>query len=230
MNTPICHLVGAGSFCKELFSPQKQDLVIACDAGLRHLASIGMLPHFAVGDFDSFAGDPSALLPEDRIVRLPREKDDTDSLYALRLGLEKGYRCFLLHGSLGGERFSHALANLSLLSFLERQGAQGTLVGQNLLVFRKKEGSLLFEKQASGYLSIFADEKEARIVLEGLKYEYSGILYHDLPVGVSNEFKSACAKISVLGGTVTLVAEGQHDPLFFFKAAERAAENRGVEG
>ena len=229
MKTPICHLVGAGSFCKELFLPEKEDFVIACDGGLGHLLENGFQPHLAVGDFDSFSGDPAAALPTDRIVVLPKEKDDTDCLYALKLGLDRGYRRFLLHGSLGGDRFSHALANLSLLAFLEKHGAEGALVGQDLLVFRKSEGRLLFEKETAGYLSLFSAKQEARIVLEGLKYDYSGILYDDTPIGVSNEFVGRPATVSVLDGAVTLVAEGQSDPLFFFKAADRATENRGLK-
>ncbi|MBQ8235704.1 MAG: thiamine diphosphokinase, partial [Clostridia bacterium] len=92
MNTSICHLVGAGSFAPDCFAPQKGDLVIACDGGLYPLQRLGLLPDLAVGDFDSFTDDPEKLIPSDRIVRLPKEKDDTDCLYALRLGLERGYR------------------------------------------------------------------------------------------------------------------------------------------
>ena len=45
------------------------------------------------------------------IVRLPAEKDDTDMVAALRLGLARGYRDFRLYGAAGG-RIDHTIANL----------------------------------------------------------------------------------------------------------------------
>lgn len=224
MKTPICHLVGAGSFCKELFCPQEEDFVIACDGGLAHLLKNGYLPHLAIGDFDSFSGTPTDFLPEDRIVFLPKEKDDTDCLFALKTGLSKGYRRFLLHGSLGGDRLSHTLANLSLLSFLEQNGAKGTLVGQNVLVFRMEKGQLSFKEDAKGYLSVFADEGQAKVTLKGLKYPFSGILYAHTPLGVSNEFAGTAASVSVEEGSILVVAEGQCDPMLFFEDQKQRDE------
>ena len=224
MKTAICHLVGAGSFSKELFLPQKDDFVIACDGGLDHLLKIGYTPQYAVGDFDSFSQDPAAFLQADRIFRLPREKDDTDCLYALRLGLSRGYKRFLLHGSLGGARFSHSLANFGLLTYLEKEGAQGTLVGQNALVFKQPEGTIVFDEEAEGYFSVFSLEKEASVRLEGLKYPFEGILYDHTPLGVSNEFTGKSATVTVTKGSVLLVAEGQTDPRLFFDAEDRATK------
>ena len=220
MKTPICHLVGAGGFCKPLFLPQKEDLVIACDGGLLHLLNSGHTPHLAVGDFDSFTGDPADFLPEEQIVRLPKEKDDTDCLYALKLGLLKGYKRFLLHGSLGGDRFSHSLANLGLLSYLEREGAHGTLVGQGTLACMLGKGTLHFSEDARGYLSVFPLGIEAQVLLEGLKYPFSGILYAHTPIGVSNEFIGKRSTVTVRDGAIFLVAEGQEDALLFLNAAE----------
>ena len=226
MKTPICHLVGAGDFCAPLFSPREEDLVIACDGGLLPLLKSGHDPHLAVGDFDSFPGEPSAFLPKEQIVRLPKEKDDTDCLYALKLGLSKGYKRFLLHGSLGGDRFSHSLANLGLLSYLEKEGALGTLVGQNVLVFKQSEGTIVFDEEAEGYLSVFPVGREAGVVLEGLKYSFSGILYDHTPIGVSNEFVKKRARVTVTDGAVLLIAEGQRDALLFFNAEERGMLQR----
>ncbi len=75
------------------------DFVIACDAGCRTAAQFGVRPDLAVGDFDSL-GEP---VPEGILVqKVPAEKDDTDTMLGLRVGLEQGFREFLLVGGFGG--------------------------------------------------------------------------------------------------------------------------------
>lgn len=218
MNTSICHLVGAGSFAPDCFVPQKGDLVIACDGGLYPLQDLGILPDLAVGDFDSFLDDPEKLIPSERIVRLPKEKDDTDCLYALRLGLKRGYRRFLLHGALGGTRFSHSLANLALLCFLRQHHGAGVLIDEHAQVYLKGAGTLCFPAQSRGYLSVLAASAQAQVQIDGLKYTFSGTLDAHLPLGTSNEFVGTEGKISVLSGQIFVVAEGERAPEFFFEA------------
>ena len=78
---PRCVIIGAGPVDpeqKELFLPG--DYVIACDAGYRNAAALGVAPDLIVGDFDS-APRPEA----ENLVVLPAEKDDTDTHYAARL-------------------------------------------------------------------------------------------------------------------------------------------------
>ena len=54
--------------------------------------------------------------------RLPVEKDDTDTLAAIRAGLEQGCGLFSIYGGTGGKRLDHTLANLQSLLFLRRRG------------------------------------------------------------------------------------------------------------
>ena len=84
---PRCVIIGAGPVDpeqKELFLPG--DYIIACDAGYRNAAALGVTPDLIVGDFDS-APRPEA----GNLVVLPAEKDDTDTHYAARLAVEKGF-------------------------------------------------------------------------------------------------------------------------------------------
>ncbi|MBP3321069.1 MAG: thiamine diphosphokinase, partial [Clostridia bacterium] len=219
VSTSFCHLIGAGSFYPPFFAPREGDLVIACDGGLAHLSSLGYTPHLAVGDFDSFTGKPEELLPSERILRLPREKDDTDCLYALKWGLSRGYTRFLLHGSLGGERFSHAVANLALLDYLNGAGGQGVLLGKGIAAFLLEDGKLTFPNHTEGYFSVFSLEKEGELTLEGFKYPFTGKLQRAMPLGVSNEFlKDVSASVTAKDGSFLLIAEGVNDPLLFFEA------------
>ena len=70
------------------------DYYIFCDSGLKHLEPLGVLPDLIVGDFDSH---PVPHLPVETI-RLPREKDDTDTMFAAREAQRRGFSEVLFFG------------------------------------------------------------------------------------------------------------------------------------
>jgi thiamine pyrophosphokinase len=198
----ICHVVGAGDFDPALLSPEKEDLIIAADAGLRHLQTAGISPHLYVGDGDSLGFQPQGL---DTVV-LPKVKDDTDTLAALREGLSRGYRRFYLYGALGGSRFSHSIANVQTLAFLSSLGAEGTLVDSNCRVSLLTASTRNLQSQG-GYFSLFAYGGEAVVTVEGAKYPLKeATLSPQFPLGVSNEVQGLCS-VTVHSGSVLLIEE-----------------------
>lgn len=200
----VCHLVGAGDFAPEYFHPQPGDLVIACDAGLVNVESVGLRPDLIVGDFDSY---PGGVPLGENVTVLPREKDDTDMLYAARMGLSRGFRRFYLHGSLGGARPSHSLANVSLLLFLHSRGADGLLLSRRVMVRLLKDETLSLLPASGGYVSLFALISPCLVHLAGLKYPYDGMLSPQHPLGVSNEFIGTAASIGVSVGELLAIFE-----------------------
>ena len=66
------------------------DYAIYCDSGLRHREALGLAPDLIIGDFDSH---PDPHLPVETIT-LPCEKDDTDTVYAVKEALKRGLRTF----------------------------------------------------------------------------------------------------------------------------------------
>ena len=210
---PICHIVCAGDFERDSFLPRQGDYVIACDSGLAYMESCGAVPDLIVGDFDSYERVPEG----NNVVLLPREKDDTDSAYALKAGLDRGFSRFLLHGALGGKRISHSLANISLLLFLKERGAEGIICGKNVCAGLLDRGSICFSSSESGYLSVFAVSAPCDIKLDGLKFGFSGLLSPSFQIGVSNEFIGEPARITVNSGTLLWICEGKAgDPARFF--------------
>ena len=131
------------------------DYFVVCDGGLNHCKPLGIKPDLIVGDFDSFdkaelplptatppssgdrplgasrnQGDGSPGCNGDRppeIIQLPWEKDDTDTFYAVKEALKRGFTQFMLLGVIG-QRFDHSLVNISVLLYLREQGAQATIV------------------------------------------------------------------------------------------------------
>ena len=212
--SPVCHIVCAGDFDKECFLPHKGDFVIACDAGLEYLHDCGVVPDLVVGDFDSLKDRPQG----ENIVRLPREKDDTDSAYALKEGFARGFKRFILHGALGGARLSHTAANVTLLLYLRERGAEGILCGKNTCAGLLVNGCKRFSPDERGYLSVFALFSPCEVALKNLKFSYSGMLEPSFPLGVSNEFTGGQARIEAKDGTLLWICEGkQSDPARFFE-------------
>ncbi len=99
------------------------DFVIYCDSGLKHLEGLGASPSLIVGDWDSH--DNPHLDTE--TITLPVAKDDTDSVYAMREGIRRGFKEFLLVGAIGA-RLDHTLVNTYILSSLENRGCHGMIV------------------------------------------------------------------------------------------------------
>ena len=118
-----CFIFAAGSFYGLRERPAPGDFVIAADAGYRICQRENLRPDILLGDFDSM--EPPADFTHVR--RLPVEKDDTDTLAAIRAGLEQGCGLFSIYGGTGGKRLDHTLANLQSLLFLRRRGARGFL-------------------------------------------------------------------------------------------------------
>ena len=209
-------LIGAGELggnVAELIknSLQSTDYIIALDGGLAFCAEHGIVPDRIVGDFDSLPKEKTELLdryPGEIIYRLPCEKDDTDTLAAIRMTVELGYESFIIYGGLGG-RFSHTMANIQSLMYLKELGLQGVLVGENSRIFMIKNESVILSMEDNGYISVFAYSGKAEGVrIKNLKYEVENIeLIHSFPIGVSNEFIGKMAEISVENGTLLVVME-----------------------
>jgi thiamine pyrophosphokinase len=191
----------AGGFESTALPIEKDDYILAADGGLVHLQKLGVAPHGIIGDFDSLG-----YVPQNAQV-FPVEKDDTDSMLAVRKGLELGYREFILYGALDGPRLDHTIANLQTLLFLENHGAKGTLVGLNYLITTVKDRVLRLPKADSGIVSVFCLGEPAQgVTIRGLKYELeNGILESGFPLGVSNHFVGKEATVSVESGTLILM-------------------------
>ena len=196
-----CLVFCAAGFDQLLQPVGSDDLIIAADGGLEHLKKIDLEPDEILGDFDSLG-----YTPRDARV-FPVEKDDTDAMLAARRGLELGYREFIFYGSLDGPRLDHTVANFQTLQFLADRGAVGCLVGKDQIVTVLKNGSLSFNPEADGILSVFCVGQAARgVTLEGLYYPLEdGTLTPGFPLGVSNHFTGRPARITVREGSLLVI-------------------------
>ena len=210
MPEQTCHIIGSGDFTETGLAFQPGDACLAADGGLRYAQALGLSVDLIVGDLDS--ADPTALAAAGQaripLLRLPREKDETDMLAAIRIGLERGYRRFALYGATGG-RLSHTLANLHCLDHLARHGARGVLYDEREWITLIRNGTLCFDASRQGIVSVFAYGGEASgVTLTGLKYPLDHVtLTGSFPLGVSNEFTGAPAAVTVVCGALLVCVQ-----------------------
>lgn len=203
-----CFIYAAGSFFGLREMPRPGDLEIAADAGLRLCRELGRTPDLVLGDFDSM--DVSEA-PADAL-RVPVEKDDTDTGLALREGLRRGCREFFIYGGTGGRRLDHTLANLQSLAFLRENGARGWLYDRDFVYTVIKNETLTLRREVDwGLVSLFALGDRARgVTLTGLQYPLDHAeLSCAFPLGVSNHFAAETATVTVEDG---LLLVGQELP------------------
>ncbi len=178
------------------------DFFLYCDAGLFHREGLGAAPDLIVGDFDSHPRPET----EAETIALPREKDDTDTVYAAREAVKRGFEDFLLLGCAGG-RVDHTLANLGLLLWLDSLGKRA------LLADDFSEMEIVSSRPASvtedwPYFSLLAvDGPAGQIAVTGAKWPLTGAeITAEYAYGVSNEvLPGRIARISVGTGRLLLV-------------------------
>ncbi len=198
-----CYIVSAMPFSVPIVR-NTGDIIIAADAGHLRLRERGYTPDLTVGDFDSSDAPTSG-----EVLRRPVRKDDTDTVAAVREGLLRGYRRFVLLGAMGGGS-DHTYANLQVLALLKRAGATAKILTEREEITLLSAGDrLLFRAPTRDRrLSLFAYGGEARVTLRGLSYEGEEIvLTPDFPLGVGNLFCDCDAEILIHAGDVLLFSE-----------------------
>lgn len=177
--------------------------VICADRGLLHAQKRGIIPDIVVGDFDSYKGQ----LPENaEIVRSVPEKDDTDTMLALKLAIDRGAEEILLYGALGG-RFDHAIANIQTLKYAQEHGCEARIMDSCNEIVLQTVGARRYKRREGWYFSVFAYSEKLEInELTGVKYPLKNAeITAGFPIGVSNEIVEAVGELNIGSGTALVV-------------------------
>lgn len=197
----VCFIVGAGDFCEKSLDVKKGDIVIAADGGYKYLEAIGIKPDIYMGDFDS-APKPET---DTDIEVFKCEKDDTDTILAVKHALGLGFKDFKIFGGCGG-REDHTFANIQTLSYIVSNGGKAKLFGKNE-VYTVIDSFISFEKEMTGKISVFSlSDISEGVSIKGLKYGLeNGELTNRFPLGVSNEFCGKPSEITVKSGLLLII-------------------------
>ena len=184
----------------------ESELIICADSGLKHALKYNISPDIIVGDFDSYTAE----LPKTpQIIRSIPEKDDTDTLLAVRKAIELGCNSIDLYGALGGSRFEHTVANLQTMMFAREHGCKLNICGESLLMLQTADDNTKFYRKSEKncYFSFFAVTPQIHVdFLRGAKYPLENCeISNSFPIGVSNEFSSECIEFKISDGTALVI-------------------------
>lgn len=203
---PRCLIVGAADLgdaarARALLRPD--DFAVYCDGGLRHMEALGRRPDLIVGDFDSHENPHMDV----ETIVLPHVKDDTDTVFAAKEALRRGFRDFLLLGCVGG-RIDHTLGNLALLQQLDSAGATALMADglTELEIVSPRRAARVSDRYP--YFSLLSVDGTARgITVTGAKFPLrDAALAPESALGVSNEpLPGHTAEISLREGRLLLV-------------------------
>lgn len=201
MMEKTCAILSGGAYSSPA-GIEDAELVITCDKGYAYAVRAGIKPDLFVGDFDSLTGGVAADVP---VLELPCEKDDTDTMAAVRYAVEHGYTRLRLYCALGG-RLDHLLGNLQAAVFAVRRGARVEVVddADSMLIFGS--GRVTVPERAGCSLSLLSLTDACHgVTVRGVKYPLdNATLTNSFPIGVSNEWRGD-AEVTLESGVLAVI-------------------------
>lgn len=186
--------IGNYGAVREYLRRDEKDHIVVCDAGLSHIDALGVVPDLIIGDFDSHPRPKTDI----ETIALPCEKDDTDTVYAVRECVNRGFRDFLLLGVFGA-RLDHTLGNMAILLYLDSLGIPAVAV-DDCGDMRVVSATPVTVDKCS-YFSVLASDGDAIVTITDAKYCLdNAVLGVEYQYGVSNEIAedadAACVAVS----------------------------------
>lgn len=200
-----CVIIGGADIRNYEYIREKlntDDYFVFCDSGLKHLESLQVEANLIVGDFDSHENPH---LNVETIV-LPCEKDDTDTVFAVKEAIKRGYAEFLLIGVVGA-RLDHTLGNVSILLKLDALGKKGIIIDDYSEMEIVSDKPVYISDRYSFFSLLNISGCANGICIKGAKYPLEdGEITCEYQYGVSNEvLPGQEAVVTVKDGKLLLV-------------------------
>ncbi len=197
-----CVIISGGEY-EPMEDLSGAEFIIACDKGYSYAFKRGINPDLAVGDFDSYDGEIDENLS---VLRFQSEKDDTDTMIAVRYAVEHGFSEIQIRCALGA-RLDHTIANIQSGVFAVKQGVRTSIIGADAVIFIINEDKTTVPRRKNMSLSLFShSDKCSGVTVKGAKSPLCNAeLTNAFPLGVSNEWTEDEATISVEHGILLAV-------------------------
>lgn len=181
---------------------RSDDYFIFCDCGLAHMEPLGVCPSLIVGDFDSHAAPDT----EVETIVLPCEKDDTDTVFAAKEAIRRGFSSFLLIGVTGG-RLDHTIGNLSILLMLHEKGMDAVIADDYSSMQIAAQEPVLIQDDCEYFSLLNISGLAEGITIRNAKYPLRDAeITCTYQYGVSNEvIPGKTASVSVGNGKLLLI-------------------------
>ncbi len=173
-----CLIVTGGrldlDFARSFLKREVFDKVIAVDGGLETAEALGLMPDYAVGDFDTVKPPVLARFHQVPYIVWEQhrpEKNETDTELARSRALTLGCDRIVFLGATGG-RLDHMLGNIHVLYACLQKGVEAWIVDKRNCLYLLDEGKTFCRDQLWGsYVSFLPyTEQVTGITLTGFKY------------------------------------------------------------
>lgn len=185
------------------YIPLNNDVIIAADVAFENAMKEGIKPDIIIGDFDH--GKVSNFPRDVKIITVPCEKDDTDTMLCIKEAISRNVDEILIIGGIGG-RLDHTIANIQSLAYCENNNVKCKITDGKNEAFITSSNIEISNKNGY-YLSIFAyGGKCSGLSIKGTKYEVNDVdIDENFPLGVSNEIIKEKATISINNGRLLII-------------------------
>lgn len=232
-----CLIISGGDY-SPISNISNYDFYIACDKGYEYARKMEIMPDVVMGDYDSFAGDINSTVNSDshangkapQIMTFPKEKDDTDTMLAVKHALHMGFERITIGCALGG-RMDHTIANMATMLYVATHQGLCEIISSNEHMImlpadyinsrnanlysncRIENNNLILPKRDNCSLSLFAiTDSVSKLCINGAKYEVDGVeLFNNTSLGASNEWKDEEVIISFIKGILLVIMSKMPD-------------------
>lgn len=181
---------------------QEYDFILSADGGTDHCIKSSLIPDLVIGDLDSISKDTLDIILKNDIPikKFPIKKDETDAELSIDYLIKKGAKYVTLIGAIGS-RMDHTLANIYLLTKLNKNGLKGKIVGKNNTIYLV-DNELILTKKEGFFVSIIPiTHKGITTSLKGFEYELEKVkIEFGSTHGISNRIAGEKGYITIHEG------------------------------
>lgn len=186
---------------------RQANVIIGVDRGALRLIKRGIMPHTAIGDFDSVTPAEKRRIRSavTRYIEHPAKKNATDLELAIDEAILLEPATVTIYGALG-KRFDHAIAATQLLLKLESHNISGQIVDNFNKINIVRRLYRIARDPRYRYVSIIPLEHESVVSLKGFVYELTNTtIRFGSTLSVSNEIAGSSATIRIHQGLALLI-------------------------
>ncbi len=184
------------------YTKSEDDFVIACDSGYDRALSLNISVDLIIGDMDS-------LVSKVEVSKIfhPSRKDDTDCMLAIKEGINRGYKNFVLLSGFGGNRTDQLYANFQSMAYISSQGFSVSMHGANEWCMLIKDSLVHIDRSDTHSLSVFSvSDISEGVTIKGASYPLNNAtISSSFPIGVSNFILEEQAEVSVKSGMLMIM-------------------------
>lgn len=179
----------------------KSSYIIAADSGYQRCIDANILPNLIIGDFDSSKAPNTSC----EIIKLPVEKDDTDTFFCVKEAVKRGYKEIEIYNAIGN-RIDHTYANLLCLNYCLCNNVSAFIKNEKNKIFFVND-KIILDNSEYKYFSVFSfSDKSEGVSIKDSYYEVDNITLNNFDqYGESNHFNGKKVTISVKKGTLIVI-------------------------